>query len=145
MTLKLPAVNAYADRLSEILGSCVFLNSTQILTLQIIVLIVTQSAIFSFVRQLLGSNFIYFIFLDNCSHKCVVQTNAIGARAVLVSVRKDLTLTSVHLKLDFQLFHDILFLEYCQHFHFFSQLIKLSHPTGIFLMFWHLHLQVNQH
>jgi hypothetical protein len=40
MTMKLPKVHLYADRLNEILGCCVYLHSTQILTLHIIVLIV---------------------------------------------------------------------------------------------------------
>jgi len=71
MTLKLPIVHLYADRLNEILCCCVFLHSTQILTLYRIVLIVTQSATFSFVSHFLGSNFIYSILQDNCLHKYV--------------------------------------------------------------------------
>ena len=143
MTLKLPIVHLCADRFNEILCCCVFLHSTQILTLYIIVLIVTQSATFSFVSHFLGSNFIYSILQDNCLHKCV-RKNASTTKANLVSDGKNLILTPMHLKMEFQLLHDILFLEYYQHFQFFSTIIKPGHPIGIFLKFWHQHLQVNQ-
>jgi len=142
MTLKLPIVHLYADRLNEIL-CCVFLHSTQILTLNIIVLIVTHSATFSFVSHFLGSNFIYSILQDNCLHKRIWK-NATTAKANLVSDWKNLIPASKHLKLEFQLLHDILFLEYYQHVQFFSALIKPGHPTGIVLKFWHQHLQASQ-
>ena len=71
MTLKLPIVHLYDDRLNEIFHCCVFLHSSQILTLYITVLIVTQSATFLFVSNFLGSNFIYSILQDNCLYKCV--------------------------------------------------------------------------
>lgn len=143
MTLTLPIVHLYADKLNEILCCCVFLHSTQILILYIIVLIVTKSATFSFVSHFLGFNFIYSIIQDNCLHKCVWK-NATTAKANLVSDWKNSILASMHLKLEFQLLHDIIFLEYYQHFQFFSTLIKAGHATGIFLKFWHQHLQVNQ-
>jgi len=140
MTLKLPIVHLYADRLNGILRCCVFLHSTQILILYTIVLIVTQSATFSFVSHFLGSSFIYSTLQDNCLHKCVWK-NASTAKANLVSDWKNLILASMHLKLEFQLLHDILILEYYQQFQFFSILIKPGHPTGIFLKFWHQHLK----
>lgn len=140
MTLMLPGVNFHADRLSGILGCCVLLQSTQTFTLYITVLILTQSAISSFAWQLFGSNFIYFILQNNCSYKCVVPKNAISVQVYLVSVKKKITLTSMHLKYGFQTLHDIPFLEYCQDFQFSCQIIKLSQPTGIFLKMCHLHL-----
>jgi hypothetical protein len=143
MTMKLPIVHLYANRLNEILRCCVFLHSTQILTLYITVLIVTQSATFSFVSHSLGSNFIYSILQDNCLHKRVWK-NATTAKANLVSDWKNPILASMHLKLEFQFLHDILFFEYYQHFQFFSTLIKPDHSTGIFLKFWHQHLHANQ-
>lgn len=84
MTMKLPIVHLYADRLNGILCCCALLHSTQILILYITVLIVTQSATFSFVSHFLGSSFIYSILQDNCLHKCVWK-NATTAKANLVS------------------------------------------------------------
>jgi hypothetical protein len=100
---------------------CVYLHSSPILGLYVVILRPTQSAVFIF-KASPRSHFIYCIVENSCSREYVDPKNDNAANAKLVIVWNNLAISSTRLKLGFYRCYDVLSLEYAPKFRSFNSI-----------------------